>query len=137
MMNPVLLLRVAAVISLLFAAGHTLGGVKSRSPIGETDVLAAMRTFRFEVAGVDRSYLEFYRGFGFLLGVYLLVQTILLCRRPVRGDEPAGRKTVRLDVLPRVARNRRVDLAIPFPLPVYFCAALTVCLALALFAIAR
>ncbi len=102
MMNPVLLLRVAAVISLLFAAGHTLGGVKSRSPIGETDVLAAMRTFRFEVAGVDRSYLEFYRGFGFLLGVYLLVQTILLCRRPVsRGrarwtqDRPSGRSSSR------------------------------------------
>lgn len=79
MMNAALLLRIASVISLFFAAGHTLGGFKSSwSPIGETDVLAAMRTFRFDVEGANRSYLEFYRGFGFLLTVYLVTQTVLL-----------------------------------------------------------
>src|SRR5690348_3484713 len=78
MRNAWVPLRLAAVISLVFAVGHTLGGLKGWSPIGQTAVLTAMRTFRFEVGGVNRSYFEFYRGFGFLLSVYLVLQAVLL-----------------------------------------------------------
>jgi hypothetical protein len=77
-MRTTLLLRIASVVSLLFAAGHTLGGRKEWSPMGETDVLQAMRTHRFEVFGVSRTYLDFYRGFGFSLTVTLLLQAVLL-----------------------------------------------------------
>ena len=70
MSKPWVSLRIAAVISLIFAIGHTLGGLKGWSPLGDTDVLTAMKTFRFDVQGVNRSYYEFYRGFGFLLTVY-------------------------------------------------------------------
>ena len=77
-MKTTVLLRVASVVSLLFAAGHSLGGRKEWSPIGETEVLRAMRTYQFDVFGVSRTYLDFYRGFGFSLTVSLLLQAALL-----------------------------------------------------------
>jgi len=77
-MKPSLWLRATSIISFLFAVGHTLGGLKSWSPIGENDVFRAMRSFRFETAGVSRTYLEFYLGFGFILSVYLFLQAVLV-----------------------------------------------------------
>src|SRR5689334_6204509 len=77
-MNTALLLRIASGVSLLFAAGHTLGARETWSPMGQTDVLNAMRTVRFDVMGVSRTYLDFYRGFGFTLSVFLLLQAILI-----------------------------------------------------------
>jgi hypothetical protein len=77
-MSSALWLRISSVIALLFAAGHTLGGRKLWSPMGETDVLNAMRTVRFEAMGVSRTYLDFYLGFGFSLSVLMLMQAVLL-----------------------------------------------------------
>jgi hypothetical protein len=71
-------LRAASVLSLLLAAGHSAGGLKSWSPIGESDVLRAMRSFRMAAQGVQRSYLDFYLGFGWSLSVYLVLQAMLL-----------------------------------------------------------
>lgn len=138
MMNAVLLLRLASVISLFFAAGHTLGGLKSWSPIGETDVLAAMRTFRFDVAGVNRSYLEFYRGFGFLLSACLAMQAILLWQlgNLARADRIQARPFVLTFFVVSIATGV-LTWRFLFPLPVYFCAALTACLGLALIAVSR
>jgi len=76
-MKPSLLLRIASILALLFAAGHTSGGLSSWSPAGETDVLRAMRSFHFDAAGVSRTYLDFYLGFGFVNGVFLLMQAVV------------------------------------------------------------
>src|SRR6266850_7272773 len=64
-MSTALWLRIASVISLVFTAGHTLGGRRSWSFSGEAEVLNAMRTFRFQAFGVSWTYMDFYRGFGF------------------------------------------------------------------------
>jgi hypothetical protein len=77
-MKPVVLLRITSVISLLFAVLHTMGGANSWSPVGETDVLRAMRSYHFDAGGVSRTYLDFYLGLGFSVGVYLLLQAVLL-----------------------------------------------------------
>lgn len=71
-------LRAASVLSVLLAAGHSAGGLKSWSPIGESDVLRAMRSFRMDAQGVQRSYLDFYLGFGWSMSVYLVLQAVLL-----------------------------------------------------------
>jgi hypothetical protein len=131
-MSTALLLRIAAVISLLFAAGHTLGGSQLWSPLGETEVLKAMRTFRFETSGVSRTYLDFYLGFGFTISVYLLLQAILLWQlAAIAGTEP-------LRVRPMIASFALASLACGilswrfiFPLPVVFSGVLTACLGLA------
>ena len=77
-MTPSQLLRIASGISLLFAAGHTLGGVQSWSPMGDNDVFKAMNTVRFETMGANRSYLDLYVGFGWTISVALLLQTVVL-----------------------------------------------------------
>ena len=71
-------LRIASVISLLFTAGHTLGGLKKWSPMGENEVLKAMATVRFETMGANRSYFDFFMGFGWSISVAMLLQTVLL-----------------------------------------------------------
>ncbi|HEY1302090.1 MAG TPA: hypothetical protein VGF24_00985 [Vicinamibacterales bacterium] len=77
-MTTTLLLRIASVISLVFTAGHSLGGLQKWSPMGENDVLKSMTTVRFDTMGANRSYLDFFLGFGWSLSVTLLLQTVLL-----------------------------------------------------------
>lgn len=77
-MTTTLWLRIASVISLLFAAGHTAGGLKYWSPMGDNPVLQTMRTVRFDVMGVSRSYFDFFIGFGWSLSVLMTMQAILL-----------------------------------------------------------
>jgi len=132
-------LRIGAVISLFFAIGHTIGGVRaSWSPIAENDVLAAMRTFHFNFAGVNRTYLELYRGFGSLLTVYLLLQAVLLWQLAsiARTDRRQARPMVWSFFLASIAIAVLTWIFL-FPTPVYFDAALTACLAWALVAVVR
>jgi hypothetical protein len=77
-MSAVLLLRVSAFTSLLFALGHTLGGMKFWSPMGDNQVLQLMRSVHFDVMGTSRSYFDFYMGFGWSLSVAGFLQAILL-----------------------------------------------------------
>jgi hypothetical protein len=71
-------LRITSLITLIFAVGHSLGGMESWSPVGETEVLKAMKSFRFDAEGVTRTYFDFYLGFGLILSVYLFLQAVLL-----------------------------------------------------------
>ena len=100
--------------------------------MGETDVLNAMRTVRFDVMGVSRTYLDFYRGFGFTLSVFLLLQAILLWQLAVLA------KSAPLQVRRMVASFALASLACAIlswkfilPIPAVFSAALTVCLGMA------
>jgi len=71
-------LRISSIITLLYAAGHTLGGLKYWSPMGDNAVLQAMRTVHFDTMGVNRSYLDFYMGFGYALLVSQVMLAVLL-----------------------------------------------------------
>lgn len=73
-----MMLRTASVITLVFAAGHTLGGLQSWSPPGETEVLREMRSFRFDAEGASRTYWDFYIGFGLMISVFLFAQSVVL-----------------------------------------------------------
>ena len=71
-------LRVSSVISLLFALGHVLGGLKYWSPMGDNPVLQVMRATEFDTMGARRSYFDFYMGFGHSLSVAQVMLAILL-----------------------------------------------------------
>jgi len=77
-MTTVLWLRISSVIALLFAAGHTLGGLKDWSPIGDNPVLSSMKTVGFQAMGVNRTYFDFYRGFGYSISVAQVMLGVLL-----------------------------------------------------------
>ena len=77
-MNSTLLYRIAAVLLVLFAVGHTLGFMtfKPHSTEGMA-VREAMTTVHFEFRGKEYSYGNFYRGFGLTVTAYLLFSAFL------------------------------------------------------------
>ncbi|HEV2443590.1 MAG TPA: hypothetical protein VGT07_13780 [Steroidobacteraceae bacterium] len=77
-MNTTVWLRISAIISLVFALGHSMGAMQNWSPVADNPVLRSMRTVHFDVMGVNRSYLDFYMGFGYSITVSLFLQSVLL-----------------------------------------------------------
>jgi len=77
-MNATLLYRIAAVVFVLFAAGHTYGFLSLRPPSAEARaVFDAMNTVHFEVGGRSYTYGEFYRGFGLSATASLILSAFL------------------------------------------------------------
>lgn len=128
-MTTTLLLRIASVISLLFALGHTLGGLKQWSPMGENDVLKAMTSVHFDVMGTSRSYLDFYMGFGWSLSIALLLQSVLLWQVAslARADAIRVRPIIAAFALATLASGIVAWLSI-LPVPALFSAALLIVL---------
>src|SRR5271165_4000097 len=72
------LYRIAAVLLVLFAAGHTIGFLSFKPPTAEgLAVRDAMMDVHFQVKSADLSYGGFYKGFGFFITVYLLFSAFL------------------------------------------------------------
>jgi hypothetical protein len=69
--------RVAAVLLLLFAAGHTLGFRQSDPTWGLDALLRSMQSIHFDVQGFNRTYWDFFVGAGFCVGVFYLFAAIL------------------------------------------------------------
>jgi len=90
--TPKLILRGAALVTVLLAAGHTFGSpwTPAVDPRAQ-DVVVAMQTYRFDVMGLRRSYFNFYEGFGWMLSAYLIGHAILFWQlsglAPRRGME--------------------------------------------------
>ncbi len=137
MKNPLIPIRLAAALALVFAIGHTLGGLQSWSPIGPTAVLSSMQTFRFDVSGVTRSYADFYRGFGFLLSVFLVTEAVLLWQlgNLARADRASAKPFAWIFFLSSLPIGVLTWVFL-FPMPVYFDAALTALLGWAVFSLA-
>jgi hypothetical protein len=77
-MNATHLFRIAAVLLILFALGHTLGFLHFVPTTAEgRAVLDAMRTVTFEAQGSVRTYEAFYVGFGLNVSVYLVFSAFL------------------------------------------------------------
>jgi hypothetical protein len=77
-MKASLLYRIASVVLILFAAGHTFGFLGFRPPTPEgIAVFDAMNQVHFEVQGASYSYGAFYRGFGLFVSVYLVFAALL------------------------------------------------------------
>ena len=132
LMRSTLWLRVSSIISFLFAAGHTMGGRVDWSPIGDTDVLRAMRAYHFEVQGVTRSYMDFYRGFGWGGTVSLVLQGVLLWQLSrLAKDHPQAVRPLVVTFAVASAAFTVVTWAYIFPVPTAFSAVLTVCLVMA------
>jgi hypothetical protein len=127
-----LLLRIASVISLLFTAGHTMGGLRKWSPMGDNAVLKAMTDVRFDTMGANRSYLDFFMGFGWSISVFMLMQTILLWQLAslARTDPARLRSTIAVIAIATVASGV-IAWRFIFPVPALFSAVLALALGLA------
>ena len=69
--------RVAAVLLLLFAAGHTLGFRQSDPKWGVDGLLGSMRSIHFDVQGFNRTYWDLFVAAGLSVGVFYLFAAIL------------------------------------------------------------
>ena len=77
-MTATRLYRIAALVFVLFAAGHTYGFLSLRAPSAEGRAdYDSMNTVRFEVHGRSYSYGGFYRGFGLSCTVAMLLSAFL------------------------------------------------------------
>ncbi|MGB8472737.1 MAG: hypothetical protein WCE61_01480 [Candidatus Acidiferrum sp.] len=77
-MKATVLYRIAAVVFVLFAVGHTYGFLSLRAPSAEgRAVFDAMNTVQFVVHGRAYTYGAFYRGFGLSCTVAMLFSAFL------------------------------------------------------------
>ena len=130
--------RIAAVLLLLFAVGHTLGFRQSDPKWGVDALLVSMRSIHFDLQGFSRTYWDFFSAFGLFFSVFLLFAAVLAW---LLGRLPA-------ETLAHV-RNIGWALAIcfvavtalswryTFTIPIVFSALITVCLTAAAWLSAR
>jgi len=81
-----ILYRIASVLLLLFAVGHTFG-FRQNNPAWRADaVIASMQSVHVDAQGFSRTYWDFFSAFGLFFSVFLLFAAVLawlLGRLPV------------------------------------------------------
>lgn len=124
--------RIAAVLLLLFAAGHTLGFRESDPRWGVDALLGSMRSIHFDVQGFSRTYWDLFVAAGFSVGVLYLFAAILAWQL---GGLPAAnlalmRGTAWTFAL-CFAAITVVSWRLLFTIPIVFSAVITLCLTVA------
>ncbi|HWX56872.1 MAG TPA: hypothetical protein VN176_19985 [Verrucomicrobiae bacterium] len=119
--------RIAAVLLLLFCAGHT-SGVPWSDPKWGVDIHSVQST-HFYVMGFSRTYWDFYVGFGIFVSVFLLFAAILAWQ--LGGLPPATLALMR--GIPRAfavcfAGITFLSWRYFFTIPIVFSAVVTLCL---------
>lgn len=76
-MKASLFYRIASVLLLLFAAGHTLGFRQSDPSWGVDALLGSMRSIHFQVQGFSRTYWDLFVAAAFCVGAFYFFAAIL------------------------------------------------------------
>jgi hypothetical protein len=76
-MKASLFYRIAAVLLLLFAAGHTFGFRQNNPEWGADAVIGLMRSVHFDAQGFTRTYWDFFSAFGLFVSVFFLFAAVL------------------------------------------------------------
>jgi hypothetical protein len=71
------LYRIASVLLLLFAVGHTVGFLQIDPKWGVDSLVQSMKSVRFNANGSDRTYWDFYVGFGLFVTVLLVFASLV------------------------------------------------------------
>ena len=79
-MNASLLYRISAVLLVLFALGHTIGFRQVDPNWGADTVVNGMRSVSFKVQNLNRTYWDFFTGFGLFVSIFLLFAAVLAWR---------------------------------------------------------
>lgn len=121
--------RIAAVLLLLFAVGHTISFSQSDPTWGVDALVRSMRSIHFHVQGFNRTYWDFFVAAGLSVGVFYLFAAILAWQL---GGLPVAtlalmRGTVWAFAL-SFAAVTVVSWRYLFIIPVTFSIAITVCL---------
>ncbi|MGA7830800.1 MAG: hypothetical protein WCA21_07565 [Terracidiphilus sp.] len=92
MNKPVVFLRIAAVLTFIHAALHTVGGVFGPIDPGPATVAAqAMKANQFLAFGHMHSFWEFYRGMGLGVTIFLTAESIVFWQLSTLAKTDVGR----------------------------------------------
>ena len=133
-MKPFHFLRAAAVFTLLYCAGHTIGMPWTPYTDPEaTSILEAMRSHSFEAEGFKGTYWDLYFGFGLIIGVFLLVQSAVLWQVASLAKTDAIRvRPIMVSFLIAFLINAALSWKYFFAVPVVMASLIAICLAIAL-----
>jgi len=137
-MKASLLFRIASVLLILFAVGHTLGFRRVDPRWGIDPLIAQLRSTHFAVQGFSRSYLDFFTGFGLFVTILLLFAAML-------SWQVGGLPKEVLSIIPLITWGLAICFVLVtalsyryfFLVPVIFSGVITVCLILAAWAAGR
>lgn len=76
-MKASVLYRIASILLLLFAAGHTWGFRQVDPKWGVGSLISSMRSIHFNMNGFDRTYWGFFVGFGLFVTVLMVFAAIV------------------------------------------------------------
>jgi len=131
-MKASLFYRIAAVLLLLFAVGHTLGFRQSDSAWGVDALLATMRLIHFDLQGFSRTYWDLFVAAGFLVGLFYLFSAVLAWQLGGLPRENLAAMRVSLWAFALCfAAITVVSFRYLFLLPIVFSALITACLTVA------
>ena len=127
-------LRSAAILTLLYCAGHTIGMPWTPYTDPEaTSILEAMRSHSFEAEGFKGTYWDLYFGFGLIISVYLLVQGAVLWQLASLAKTDALRvRPIVVSFLIAFVINAALSWKYFFAVPVVLAGLIAICLAIAL-----
>jgi hypothetical protein len=127
-------LRIAAVVTLLYCAGHTAG--MPWTPYTDPEALAiieAMKNHSFEAEGLKGTYWDFYFGFGIIISLALLVQAAVLWQVASLAKTDAIRvRPIVVSFLVAFIINAALAWKYFFAVPVVMSGVIALCLAISL-----
>ena len=131
-MKAPVLYRIASVLLLLFAAGHTFGFRQSDPGWGVDALLGSMRSIHFDVQGFSRTYWDLFLAAGFSVGVFYLFAAVLAWQLGgLRAEILAGMRVTLWAFALCFAAITVVSWRYLFILPIVFSLVITLCLAAA------
>jgi hypothetical protein len=137
-MKASLFYRIAAVLLLLFAIGHTLGFRQSDPSWGVDPLLGSMRSIHFDVQGFSRTYWDLFVAAGFSVGVFYFFAAILAWQLGgLRAETLALMRGTAWAFAACFAAVTVVSWSYLFILPIAFSGVITVCLIAAAWLSAR
>ena len=128
-MKASLFYRIASVLLLLFAIGHTLGFRQNNPEWGADAVLGIMRSVHFDALGFNRTYWDFFSAFGLFFTVFLLFAAVLAWQLAGLPAEIFARMRGTAWALAiSFAAVTVLSLRYAFLIPIVFSALITICL---------
>jgi hypothetical protein len=128
-MKASLFYRIASVLLLLFAIGHTLGFRQNNPEWGADAVLGIMRSVHFDALGFNRTYWDFFSAFGLFFSVFLLFAAVLAWQLAGLPAEIFARMRGTAWALAiSFAAVTALSLRYAFLIPIVFSALITICL---------
>jgi hypothetical protein len=131
-------LRIAAGLTIVQLVGHIFGAVLAGPTHGPEEVALreAMRSYRVTGMGIERSYWDFYFGFGWVITAFLAtVAAVIWYTARIAQDAPTLARPLIASLVIGYAAVTFTCMLFFITAPILIAAAITACLAAALFTI--